>query len=180
MSRHARIEARYKGNCSCLPKCDGFLFSQRLPMVEGLAYSEGGHIGGQGCGVVAVYNAMHFIGEHQNLCDVLRDFELLRMARLGARFGTKPHSLGRYFRKHKIPFEKYNAPVDFKAALLTNRIGIVNTWNRRMKGMHIYCVFFSAEDGRYYSINYASGTTGFRPIPLDEISNLRFVTGYVL
>lgn len=179
MNRRERIEQRYRENLSFLPDCKGYIFSQQSPEVRGLRFGAHGHIGGEGCGAVAVHNAMKFIGREQNLCAVLHDFEELRMPWLGARFGTKPHALGRYFRLHNIPYRKYGSPNDFKAALLTHHIGIVCTWNKRFKGMHFYCVRYSYEDGAYYTANLGGGSD-WRRITLDEISSLRFITGYII
>ena len=179
MSRRDRIDERYRENLALLPDYREYIFSQWSPAVKGLRFGEHGHVGREGCGAVAVHNVMKFIGREQNFCDVLHDFEELRMPWLGARFGTKPHSLGRYFRRHKIPYWKYSSPNDFKAALLTHRIGIVCTWNKKFKGMHVYCVRYSPEDGAYYTANLGGGSD-FKEIAPGEISNLRFITGYVI
>ena len=179
MKRQEQIAQRYQANLEQLPDYRAYIFNQWNGAVKGLCFGAHGHIGREGCGAVAVHNVMKFIGETQNFCDVLRDFEELRMPWLGARFGTKPHALGRYFRRHNIPFRKYNSPNDFKAALLTHRIGIVCTWNKKFKGMHFYCVCFSPEDGKYETANLKGGS-GFMEITPDEISNLRFITGYVV
>ncbi len=180
MSKREQIEKRYRENLKRLPDCRDYIFDQRSARVERLAYGKYGHIGAEGCGAVAVHNLMKFIGKEQNFCDVLRGMEELDMTWLGAKFGTKPYSLGRWFRKHQIPFEKYSSPNDFKAALLTHRIGIVCTWNKRFYGMHFYCVYYSLEENNYYSANLCSPGTAFMPMPLSEISSLRFVTGYAI
>ena len=175
-----RIEERYQENCRRLKAFDGCIFSQKDSRVKDLLFGKRGHIGAEGCGAVAIYNVMKFIEQPQDFCDILREMEKLHMPWLGAKFGTKPHSLGRYFSKHRIFYRKYNAPVDFKAALLSHRIGILCTWNRRFRGMHFYCIYFSNEENKYYSINCHSTDKDFMPITLDEISNLRFITGYVV
>lgn len=102
------------------------------------------------------------------------------MTWLGARFGTKPLSLGRYFRRHKIPYWKYHFPAEFKAALLSHRIGIVNTWNKRLRGMHFYCVYYSREENAFYTANLRTPGTEFEPITPDEISSRRFIVGYIV
>ena len=179
MKKREAIENRYQANRRTLPQYTGYIFSQRSKQVESLAYGKHGHIGGEGCGAVAVYNVMKFIGKEQDLCEVLHEMEELHMTWLGARFGTKPYALGRYFRKHGIPFNRYSSPNDFKAALLTGKIGIVNTWNKRLYGMHFYCVYYSIEENKHYTANYQS-SSDFQPISLEEISNRRFIVGYVI
>ena len=179
MKKQEQIAERYRSNLREAPEYRDYIFSQWSPQVKGLCFGAHGHVGREGCGAVAVHNVMKFIGKEQNFCDVLHDFETLRMPWLGARLGTKPHSLGRYFAHHKIPYRKYGAPSDFKAALLTHRIGVVCTWNKKFRGMHFYCVRYSYEDDAYYTANLGGGTN-WRRIALDEISNLRFITGYVV
>lgn len=180
MKKRDRIEERYRQNLRRLPQYTDYIYDQCADDVAGLAFGRRGHIGREGCGAVALHNVMKYIGKEQNFCDVLRDMEVRNMTWLGAKFGTKPLSLGRYFRRHKIPYWKYNAPVDFKAALLSHQIGILCTWNPRFKGMHFYCVYFDAEDHAYYAANFHPSGKEFRRIELSEISNLRFITGYVV
>ena len=180
MKSSERIQERYRDNMKKLPQFGDYIYSQRDPRVRELCYGERGHIAREGCGAVAIYNVMKFIGEDQDFCDVVHDMEKLKMTWLGARFGTKPFSLGRYFRLHDIPFFKMTSPVDFKAALLSHEIGIVCTWNPKLKGMHFYCVFFSPDDEEYFSANLRSEKNEFRKLKLDEISNYRFIVGYVV
>lgn len=179
MKKREQIEARYRANLAQQPEFSDYIYSQWDDRVKELSYGKRGHIGREGCGAVAVYNAMKFIGKQQDFCGVLRDMEELNMTWLGAKFGTRPYSLSKYFRRHKIPFRKYTAPVDFKAALLSHKIGIVCTWNRRFYGMHFYCVYYSPEEKAYHTMNLdtpcSPGTA-----QLGDISNLRFIIGYVV
>lgn len=173
------IEERYRSNLKSLPELSGYLYSQWDDRVKDLSFGKRGHIGREGCGAVAIYNVMKHIGEEQNFCDVLHDMERLNMTWFGAKFGTRPFSLGRYFSLHKIPYRKYTAPVDFKAALLSHRIGIVCTWNRRFYGMHFYCVYYSPEKNVYRTMNLDSPCSE-GTVKLGDISNLRFIAGYVV
>ena len=179
MKKRESIEERARGNIRLLPQYTEYIFDQNAPQVEKLSFGKRGHIGREGCGAVALHNVMRFIGKEQNFCDVLRDMEELDMTWLGARFGTKPLSLGRYFRRYHVPYRRLFSPADFKAALLTNRIGIVNTWNPRFWGMHFYCIYYSSEENTYYTANYHA-SSGFQPTRLEEISSLRFFVGYII
>lgn len=181
MSKREQIETRYRENISRLPAYRDYIYYQWDPKVAELSFGKRGHIGREGCGAVAIHNVMKFIGKEQNFCDVLRDMEELNMPWLGAKFGTKPRSIDRYFRRHKIPYQKYSSPVDFKAALLTHKIGIVCTWNKRFYGMHFYCIYYSQEENAYYTANfYSPGGKEFRQTLLSDISNFRFIVGYIV
>ena len=180
MSKREQIEERYRRNIGRLASCTDYIYDQWSDRVKDLEFGRRGHIGREGCGAVALHNAVKYIGKEQNFCDLLRDMEELDMTWLGARFGTKPWSLSRYFGTNKIPFQKYKSPNDFKAALLTHKIGIVCTWNRRFKGMHFYGVYYSLEENKYYTANLHPTGKGFQAMELHEMSNLRFIVGYAI
>ena len=179
LKRRERLEEQYQENRNRLPAWNDYIFSQTDRRYSDLFFGKKGNIGDNGCSAVAVHNVMKFIGRPQDFCDVLHDMETLRMTWLGGRFGTKPWAIGKYFYKHKIPFWKYKSPNDFKAALLTHSVGIVCTWNERFRGMHFYCIYYSPQEKTYYTANLHSNADGFQPTPLTEISNLRFVAGYI-
>lgn len=180
MKRNEQIEERCRENLNRLPEYRDYIFDQRNPSIRALRYGKRGNVGDNGCGPAAVHNVMKFIGKGRNFCNVLREMEELRMTWFGARFGTKPGSLGRYFNRNNIPYEKYKSPNDFKAALLTHKIGVICTWNKRFYGIHFYCVYYSLEDNAYYTANLITPGNEFKPIDLSAISNLRFITGYML
>lgn len=180
MKKRERIEERYRQNRDLLPEYYEYIFDQNTDRARSLRFGEKYSVGDNGCGAVAVHNAMKYIGKEQDFCDVLRDLEALRMTWLGGAFGTKPWSPVRYFRQKNILYRKYKSPNDFKAALLANDIGIVCTWNQRFKGMHFYCVYYSLEENKYYSANFHSDGNDFRPTTLEEINGTRFIVGYTL
>ncbi len=179
MTKRERTEERYRKNIEALPVCHDYIFSQNSACIRELLYG-GKHVGYNGCGAVALHNVMTFIGKPQNFSDLLRDMENLRMPWLNGAFGTKPWSLGRYFRMKDIPYRKFHSPNEFKAALLTDPIGIVCTWNERFYGLHFYCIYYSAEERAYYTANFRSSSERFRQTSLDEVNSLRFVTGYTV
>ena len=175
-----RIEERYRDNLRLLPSFTDGIYSQHDGRVAELAYGEHGHIGREGCGPAAVYNALRHIGEARVLPEVIRDMEKLSLPWLGARFGTKAFSLGRIFRLYGVPCEKCVSPTEFKGRLADSRVGIVCTWNPRFYGMHFFSVYYDKRGGAYYSANFRNTGKGFRRTAIDEISSLRFIAGYLL
>ena len=181
MKRSERALELYRENLEKLPAYDDYIYCQSAEPVGHLRFGTNGRVDSNGCGAVALYNVMKHIGKEQDFCDVIRDEMQLGMLWMGGRFGTKPWTLGRYFMHYKIPFQKYKSPNDFKAALLTHRIGIVCTWNRHVRdGMHFYCVYYSDKENKYSAINYAQSENNTTEICLYEIGNLRFVNGYAI
>lgn len=181
MKKAEKAERTYQENLKRLPRYNEYVYNQLSEPVGGLRFGTRGRVDSNGCGAVALHNMMKYIGKEQNFCDVIRDEMQLGMVWMAGRFGTKPWTLGRYFMHHKIPFQKYKSPNDFKAALLTHRIGVVCTWNSHVKdGMHYYCIYYSKEENRYYAINERSSENDFAEITLEEIGNFRLINGYVI
>lgn len=130
-----------------------------------------------GCGVVAVYNALVFKGRDAEFTEVLKSMEEMRMPWFFGVFGTKPFSLRRFFRENNIPNMNYISSKRFIGSLTNGRIGIVCAWNRGFRGLHFYCVY--RENGEYLSLNFISSNQP-QSFDINEITPLRFVTGYIL
>jgi len=180
MKKRERIGERYRENSAMLPVHEDYIFDQNAAEVRSLRYGEKYSVDYNGCGAIAVHNVMKHIGRTQNFIDVLRELEELHLLWLGGAFGTKPWALGRYFQSKKIPYRKYKSPNDFKAALLTHQIGVVCTWNKRFRGMHFYCVYYSLKENKYYTANLHTPSSEFVPADLQEMINYRFIIGYAV
>ena len=173
-----RKNERLQHNKQILPKLEGYIFGQNRSPVASLCYGRFDRPVEQvGCAAAAVYNALQFIGRPMDFCDILAQFENLRMPWLFGLFGTKPLSLKRFFRRNLIPYQNYYNLNAFRNALSDGRIGIVCAWNRKFHGIHFYCVF--KKDNQYQSINqyYSDHALEFS---FKELSSLRFIVGTIL
>ena len=161
-------------------KNKGYIGSQLSPDVSHLIYGKAGQtVDKVGCGIVAVYNALLRCGKTVDFNDLLRSMEKLRMPWLFGFFGTKPHSLGRVFRKYNIPYKKYSSVRRFNQMLPKSNTGIVCTWNPGFRGIHFYCVYYSKKENCLYSLNYYNQNT---PVKVDPsiFSQMRWIVGYLL
>lgn len=163
-----------------LNKNIAYIGSQLSPDVSHLTYGKAGQtVDKVGCGIVAVYNALLRCGESVDFNDLLRSMEKLRMPWLFGLFGTKPHSLGRVFRKYNIPYKKYSSVRHFSQALAKAHAGIVCSWNPGLRGIHFYCVYYSYKEKYIYSLNYYNQDI---PTVIDAsaFSQKRWIVGYLV
>ena len=97
-----------------------------------------------GCGPLAVYNAMLYLGKPTTLPEVLRELEIYA-APIGARFGTSAILMMIYFFRHKIKFRivRRIKKID------QSRAGVLLYWTKRpiFSGGH-FIFYKKEEDGR--------------------------------
>ena len=171
-------QERLRYNQKLLKDFNGFVFGQNQAPVAMLRYGSADRPVEQvGCAAAAVYNALKLAGKQTDLCEVLSQFEALRMPWLFGLFGTKPLSLRRFFRRNNIPFSNYISLKKFRQALDDGKIGVVCAWNKGFKGLHFYCVY--SDNGAYRSMNFISSDKAL-DFDFSELTALRFVTGYIL
>ena len=68
-----------------------------------------------GCEMIALYNALLFMGHPQSLGHIIQMFERRRWLLLGGRWGADPYAIGRYLREEGIPFSAYSGKRRFPA-----------------------------------------------------------------
>ena len=102
-----------------------------------------------GCGPLAVYNAMLYLGKPTTLPEVLRELEIYA-APIGARFGTSAILMMIYFFRHKIKFRivRRIKKIDQSNAC------VLLYWTKRPVFSGSHFVFFKKdEDGRLLVYN---------------------------
>ncbi len=155
-----------------------YLFRQDDPAVAALRYGRAGKtVDRVGCGLVAIYNLMKRLGCPQELSAVIQEAQRLHMPWLFGLFGTKPRSLGRYFRKMGVPFTRTDSCAAFREQLGGAAAAIVCTWNdKRTDGIHFYTIF--NENGRLTSLNLCCADAPL-PFSASSLRGDRFITGYL-
>ena len=168
----------YFSNIELLKNLPTYVFRQSDPKVANLKYGRLGRRFEQvGCGMAATYNVMKKLGREQPLPDIIRDAERLHMPWLFGLFGTKPKSLGRYFKSKSVPFAQATDCQSFKDRLSSARAAIICTWNdKRLDGIHFYAVF--NEGGRLRALNYYDEDEATL-FSADELRSDRFIVGYL-
>ncbi len=179
--KKALIEEHFRSNSAALQGFGDYIYSQAAGKVGELLYgSAGKRVAQVGCGAVALYNALKFIGRDMPLPEIIRELERLRAVRLGGRFGTRALTMRRFFRLHGVEYKLYLSPNRFKEALPRCRIAIVCSFNDRiLDGMHFFCVYYRGSDDTYRAINYKY-STGETVFPIEKIRRERFAAAYCL
>ncbi len=156
-----------------------YIFRQSHPSVADLRYGAlHRRFADVGCGVAAIYNVMLFLGKPQAIPDIIREAESLKMPWLFGMFGTKPRSLGRYFDKKGVAYMQTDSAARFREGLKTACCAIICAWNEpKTNGIHFFAVIRTAEGCR--SLNQYSNCDSATDFSPDEISEKRFITGYL-
>lgn len=155
-----------------------YLYGQDDVRVASLRYGKARRqIESVGCGLVAVYNVMKRLDREQSFEDIIRDAQRLHMPWLFGFFGTKPRSLSRYFKLHRVDCRLTNNCAEFKSSLSEANAAIICTWcGKRTDGIHFFTVF--NDDGRLTALNRYCGKAP-TPFSSDEIREDRFICGYL-
>lgn len=155
-----------------------YVTGQNDSRIGGLPYGRAKRkIAAVGCGLVAIYNVMRRLHCPQTLEEIICDAQKLKMPWLFGVFGTKPKSLGRYFRLKKIPFEQTSDSAAFLKMLPTADAAIICTWNnKRTDGIHFFTVF--NDSGKFTALNQYNADTP-TVFSFETVRRNRFITGYL-
>ncbi len=166
----------YKKNLRvALPK--GYLSGQSLEPLQGMRYGLA-TVGNSGCGPIAVYNAMCYLGKPISFSKILRELEVYA-APFGSLLGTFPFALAIFFRRRKISYRMRWSLRKLNKA----EAGIIAYWTKRplLGGAHL--VFFERmADGRFRIHNrYSNRGTSYVYKSLNEFTKQsRVIIGYTL
>ena len=114
-----------------------------------------GTIAENGCGIIAIYNALTLNGIEIDFEDVLNEANNMDGLLLsGGKRGTNPNKIGNVLENHGLNYAKYNNPKDFNDAIKHGGTYIVSFWNDRnpWEGAHIVA-FTSDKDGNIIVYN---------------------------
>ena len=140
-----------------------------------------------GCEMIALFNALHFLGRERPLEHIIDTFERRRWLMLGGRWGADPYAPGRYLKEQGIPCQIFAAPrayADFAQALNRgeNRVFLLSFWMGDTVFSGAHAVTLVRRDGQLWGYNLFNGQQA--PIPVPDLSCLcyapRFIVGYVL
>ncbi|MBQ8942640.1 MAG: hypothetical protein IJ062_12465 [Firmicutes bacterium] len=115
----------------------GFIYSQRRRDIAEMRFGLK-PMWYNGCGIIAVYNALLLLGFQEDFRKITEYFER-RGKMLWGLFGTKPWSIIRYFKKSGFKI-KLCRPKNAE-----NGVYVITVWNKR-PGMH-YMALKKAPDG---------------------------------
>ncbi len=154
-----RAEENYEQNktidLSRYEKSNGYIHDQTSGSIANVKYGNG-TLAKNGCGVIAVNNALVSLGDRKDIRDIAKDFEKGGLV-LSGTFGTNPYAIGDYFRENGYTVDTYEGSNLFSALKSSDaKTHIFTYWNsdKAEDGVHIVSVD-KMEDGRYrfYNMN---------------------------
>lgn len=152
-----RAKENYSANkdmdLSRYEKSDGYINDQESGAIANVRYGNG-TLAKNGCGVIAVNNALVSLEDRKDIRDIARDFEKGGLV-LSGTFGTNPYAIGDYFREKGYKVDTYEGSNLF--SILKNsdaKTHIFSYWNsdKAEEGVHIVSVD-KMEDGQYRFYN---------------------------
>ncbi|MBQ3592937.1 MAG: hypothetical protein II982_01080, partial [Clostridia bacterium] len=123
--------------------------------IKDLKFGNYGTIAKNGCGVIAMYNALTLNGIDVEFEDILDEANKMPgLVLLGGIWGTNPNKIGDVLENHGLNYAKYNNPEDFNDAIKQGGTYIVSFWNENNweDGAHIVA-FTSDKDGNIIVYN---------------------------
>lgn len=136
-----------------------------------------------GCGIVAVYNAMQLLGEHQALGSIEDDFLLMNGMLLCGLWGVAPWSIGDYFASQGIAYTGY---LSFEG--LANNVSegdvivfmVMNNVNNIFAGFHYMSAQYVSGGFVVYNM-YTNSTTSKLVQSLDPVyGSSGWTYGYIV
>ncbi|MBQ8297357.1 MAG: hypothetical protein IJX77_06205 [Ruminococcus sp.] len=130
--KYLSAQRRYRHNSSLERFAeDEYINGQALGAVSRMRYGLC-RMSFNGCGSIAVYNALLYLGQRQRLCDIAVRLERYRM--LFGVFGCNPKRLGRVLMQYGIDYEQPENPDEAQAF-------IISFWTGRRFMSSIHTVF---------------------------------------
>lgn len=137
-----------------------------------------------GCEMIALFNALHFLGRERPLEEIIRTFEHRRWLLLGGHWGADPYAIGTYAAENVIPHTLFrkSAYGDFARAVTHGgpRVFIISYWvgDNVFSGAH--AALLVRREGQLWGYNLFNGQQA--PIPVADLTCLcyahRFIVGY--
>ena len=137
-----------------------------------------------GCEMIALFNALHFLGRERPLEEIIRVFERRRWLLLGGRWGADPYAIGTYASENAIPHTRFRKSgyEDFARAVTDGgqRVFLISYWvgDNVFAGAH--AALLVRREGQLWGYNLFNGQQA--PIPVVDLTCLcyanRFIVGY--
>ncbi|MGN0666280.1 MAG: hypothetical protein ACI4KF_07110 [Huintestinicola sp.] len=110
-------------------------------------------MGYNGCGPIAVYNALSLSGIKADICDIILALEKQAL-KLGGILGTDPKKLDKFFSDNRIAALKASDYNDFVNDMNNMHVGILCYWTKKpnRSSMH-YITIYRTEDNKFVMCN---------------------------
>ena len=179
MEQYDYFKKRYRYNKKKLGHYYGYVFGQGYNPVCKLLYGgAGNNLGYNGCGVIAIYNALIYLGKRQDLTQVLLEAEMNGLPWRAGNWGTRWEGVQSYFKNHHISCTKYETLDKLRKNIHKYKITILYVRNEWKLSRHYYCIFRNGK--KYYSINEYNENTNFSEYSWKRIDKWHFIRAFCL
>ena len=142
-----------------------------------------GTYGRNGCGIIAIYNAMQLLGYQEILAIIDAEVSLDGGYLLGGLLGIKPWAIGSYFDSKNIPCTGYLSYSEMEQTLVDGDVIVFMILNDALditRGCHFMAAQYTGATYMVYNV-YSDGTNVYPFQSLDNIyGNSVFLIGYVV
>ena len=178
LTKYKNVNERYNFNKKTCGSYRNYILGQGLNPVSNMVYGASRRlISNVGCELIAVYNALKWLGHYQSFSQVILEAEMNDLPWFNGRFGTDPKDLYLYFKAHNIKYKKYEKLDEFRKKMRHSKVGIISQWNKRcIDGLHTFFIF--RKKGKYYAYNYYNDSRKREEIDLYKINSKKFIIGY--
>ena len=173
-SNYNNLCKRDKKNRNILRGFNNYIYGQDTYPVSGLSFGGGYYkVYSNGCGLVAVYNVMKYIGKFKYFQNVILEAEMNDMLWQGGMFGVKDEKIRSYFNAHKVKFTKYETLTKLKKNIDKYRITIVYVRNNYTLSRHYYCIV--KKKNGYKTLNFHNNNKGYKDFNFNKIDDRHFI-----
>lgn len=135
-----------------------------------------------GCGAIAVYNALYYLGQSPVLADIALGIEMYAL-RFWGLLGTDPEKIEKMFKECRIAAIKANDYDDFVKVMSAVKAGIVCYWVNKPKRSSLhFAAIINDNEGKYLVCNRYSNRT--KPSVIQSVEKLcskeQYVAGFFM
>ncbi|MBQ5317214.1 MAG: hypothetical protein J6I96_06645 [Oscillospiraceae bacterium] len=159
---------------------EGFINGQGICTVHSFRFGLG-TVAANGCGAIAVYNALKLCGYTADFTKIASGLEKSGLVLFGW-LGVAPDGIGRYFRKAEISARKLHRYDEFVKSLENGGVYILCYWTRKPWRSTSHFVAIEHRDGNNIVYNLYNNSKTERPV--GDIANIcnegQFIRAYVM
>lgn len=159
-----------------------FIFDQRAEEIQAFRY---GNQSAQvdGCGPIAVYNALQLFGKEPSFAMVIKQLEQEKSLVFSGAFGTDPNSLPSVLSQYGIDSQKYSNIDKLAGAMQTGDVAVMMIWNKEgdlQQGAHYFTVQKAVDGYEAYGRNTGTNESLQKADLLEVLANGQYISGYIL
>ncbi len=160
---------------------DGYIFGQSNHPISSMRYGCF-NMSYNGCELIAVYNALKYLGFFKPLYEIISDFERKGYIWLDGVFGTKPQTVGRYLADNGLQVKRFYSAKEMDKAVKKDRCFIIIY--AHLRGIHTVMARGIGENGEIAVLNRHNNSTreeiAASVTSLIKTDGIKMIVGYLV